>query len=551
MKIALAQINPTIGDVQGNKEKILSYIREAEKQGADLAVFPEMAMIGYPPMDLLLNKKLIRDNLNAINEIAAGTSDIAVICGYVENDKDNPPLLYNAAAFMYKGKIVSKHYKTLLPTYDVFDEMRYFSPAKKQKPVKFRDKLIGITICEDIWNDDYDTGNSPISLVIGRKYESDPVGILAGMKIDLMINISASPYVKGKNELKWNMISKIARKYSLPIIYVNQIGGNDSLIFDGHSFFVNKSGKFNIIANGFKEDLVIVDVDGKNTSFVPAENGMEDIRKALVLGIYDYFHKCGFKSALLGLSGGIDSALTAALAVQALGADKVTGITMPSVYSSKGSIDDSRRLAQNLGIRFDEIAIKEIFDLYNNVLSDIFKGLPRDVTEENLQARIRSNILMAASNKFGSLLLTTGNKSELAMGYCTLYGDMAGGLAVISDLPKNMVYELARHLNKEREIIPPDTITKAPSAELRENQKDQDTLPPYEILDRILESYIEKQMSADEIIAQGFDERTVKEVLATINRSEYKRRQAAPGLKVTSKAFGTGRRLPIAQRFVP
>jgi NAD+ synthase (glutamine-hydrolysing) len=553
MKIAIAQINPTTGDVQGNKEKILSYIREAEKQGADLAVFPEMAVIGYPPMDLLLNKKLIRDNLNAVNEIAAGTSDIAVICGYVENDKDNPPLLYNAAAFMYKGKIVSKHYKTLLPTYDVFDEMRYFSPAKKQRPVKFRDKLIGITICEDIWNDDYDTGNSLAigSLVIGRKYESDPVRILAGRNIDLMINISASPYVKGKNELKWNMISKIARKYSLPIIYVNQIGGNDSLIFDGHSFFVNKSGKFNIIANGFKEDLVIVDVDGKNTSFMPAENGIEDIRKALVLGIYDYFHKCGFKSALLGLSGGIDSALTAALAVQALGADKVTGITMPSVYSSKGSIDDSRRLAQNLGIRFEEIAIKDIFDLYNNSLVDIFKGLPRDVTEENLQARIRSNILMAASNKFGSLLLTTGNKSELAMGYCTLYGDMAGGLAVISDLPKNMVYELARHLNKEREIIPPDTITKAPSAELRENQKDQDTLPPYEILDRILESYIEKQMSADEIIAQGFDERTVKEVLATVNKSEYKRRQAAPGLKVTSKAFGTGRRLPIAQRFVP
>jgi NAD+ synthase (glutamine-hydrolysing) len=548
MKIAIAQINPTIGDIQGNKDKILSNIRNAKAIGADLVVFPEMALVGYPPMDLLLNKKLIRDNLDAVNDIAARSSDIAVICGYVEYDKDNPPLLFNAAAFMNKGKIVSKHYKTLLPTYDVFDEMRYFSPAKKQKPVKFRGKSIGITICEDIWNDDYDSGNS---LVIGRKYEVDPVEILAGKNIDLMINISASPYVKGKNELKWNMISKIASKYSLPIIYVNQIGGNDSLIFDGNSFFVNSKGSFNKFADGFKEDLVVVDIDGRNKKIVPEENGIEDIRKALVLGIGDYFHKCGFKSAVLGLSGGIDSALTAALAVQALGSDKVTGITMPSVYSSKGSIDDSRRLAQNLGIRFEEIEIKEAFDSYNILLSDIFKGLQRDVTEENLQARIRSNILMAASNKFGSLLLTTGNKSELAMGYCTLYGDMAGGLAVISDLPKNMVYELARHINSEKEIIPPDSLSKAPSAELRENQKDQDTLPPYEILDRILECYIEKQMSADEIIAQGFDGRIVKEVLAAVNRSEYKRRQAAPGLKVTSKAFGTGRRLPIAQRFVP
>ncbi|MBN2402506.1 MAG: NAD+ synthase [Spirochaetes bacterium] len=548
MKIAVAQINPTVGDIGGNKKKILSYMLEAEKQGAELVVFPEMALIGYPPMDLLLNKKLIRDNIDALNEIAGKSKDIAVVCGYVEYDNDNPPMLYNAAAFMHCGSIISKHYKTLLPTYDVFDESRYFSPAKKQEPVKLKDKLLGITICEDIWNDEYDSAGQ---LVIGRKYEVDPVAILAGRKIDLMINISASPYVKGKNELKWKMISKIAEKHSLPIIYVNQVGGNDSLIFDGNSFFVNGKGEFKAVAGGFKEDLVIIDITGSNKAINPVEDGIEDIRKALVLGIKDYFSKCGFKSAVLGLSGGIDSALTAALAVQALGEDKVTGITMPSVYSSKGSVDDSLRLARNLGIRIEELAIKDIFESYNNLFSDLFKGLQRDVTEENLQARIRSNILMAFSNKFGSLLLTTGNKSELAMGYCTLYGDMAGGLAVISDLPKTMVYELAGHINREREIIPPDTITKAPSAELRENQKDQDTLPPYEILDRILESYIEKQMSADEIIAQGFDARIVKEVLATVNRSEYKRRQAAPGLKVTSKAFGTGRRLPIAQRFVP
>ncbi len=548
MKTAIAQIDPTIGDVKGNKEKIISYIEEAKKQGAELAVFPEMAIIGYPPMDLLLNKKLIRDNLDAINDIAEGCRGIAAICGYVEYDKENPPMLLNAAAFMNNGKIVSKHYKTLLPTYDVFDEMRYFSPAKKQKPVKFKGKSIGITICEDIWNDDYDSVNS---LVIGRKYETDPVEILAGKNIDLMINISASPYVKGKNKLKWNMISKIARKHSMPVIYVNQVGGNDSLIFDGNSFFVDGKGTFNGFAEGFKEGLEVIDIDARNKRIVPKENGMEDIRRALVLGIRDYFHKCGFKSAVLGLSGGIDSALTAALAVQALGAAKVTGITMPSIYSSSGSVDDSRRLARNLGIRIEEIAIREIFDSYNILLSGIFKGLQRDVTEENLQARIRSNLLMAVSNKFGSLLLTTGNKSELAMGYCTLYGDMAGGLAVISDLPKNMVYELARHINREKEIIPPDTLTKPPSAELREDQKDQDTLPPYDMLDRILECYIEKQMSADEIISKGFDSRIVKEVLFTVNKSEYKRRQAAPGLKVTSKAFGTGRRLPIAQRFEP
>ncbi|MFH0976497.1 MAG: NAD+ synthase [Spirochaetota bacterium] len=548
MRIAIAQINPVIGDIEGNRRKILANIGEAKKLGAELVVFPEMAVIGYPPMDILLNNKLIRDNIKAINEIAAACADVAVICGYVEYNENNPTILYNAAAFINRGKIVSRHYKTLLPTYDVFDEMRYFSPSKKHEPVKFKGKLIGITICEDIWNDDYEQGNS---LVIERKYEVDPVKILADKKIDILINISASPYVKEKNDLKWKMISKTARRHKLPIIYVNQVGGNDSLVFDGHSFYINGKGEMKVIAAGFKEDIVVFDIEDNHKTIKPSENGMEDIRKALELGISDYFYKCGFKSAVLGLSGGIDSALTAVLAAEALGPDKVTGITMPSIYSSAGSVDDSKKLAQNLGIKIEEIAIKEIFDMYNNLMSNVFKGMPRDVTEENLQARIRSNILMAFSNKFGSLLLTTGNKSELAMGYCTLYGDMAGGLAVISDLPKNMVYELSRHINSGKEIIPIDSLLKPPSAELRENQKDQDTLPPYEILDRILECYIEKQLSADEIIALGFDRRTVNDILTVVNRNEYKRRQAAPGIKVTSKAFGIGRRLPIAQRFVP
>jgi NAD+ synthase (glutamine-hydrolysing) len=548
MKTAIAQINPVIGDIEENRKKIISNIKLAKTKGADLIIFPEMATVGYPPMDLLHNKKLILDNLKSLEEIAKEASGIAVVCGYVDFDYDNPPMLYNAAAFIYDGKIVSRHYKTLLPTYDVFDEMRYFSPSKVQEPVRFKGRLIGITICEDIWNDDYGDDNS---LVIGRKYEADPVEALSTKNIDILINISASPYVKGKNELKWKMISKLAEKYSFPVIYVNQVGGNDSLIFDGNSFYVSSKGKFNAAAKSFEEDLFIIDDESIVREVKPAENGIEDIRKALVLGVRDYFNKCGFKSAVIGLSGGIDSALTASIAAEALGPDKVLGVTMPSVYSSKGSIDDSIKLAQNLGIRLEEIPIKNIFDDYKLIFADLFKGLPENIAEENIQARIRSNILMAFSNKFGSLVLTTGNKSELAMGYCTLYGDMSGGLAVISDLPKKMVYELALHINSNKEIIPAETISKAPSAELRENQKDEDSLPPYEILDRILEAYIEKFLSADEIIALGYDEQIVKDVLRTVNRSEFKRRQAAPGLKVTSKAFGTGRRLPIAQRFVP
>lgn len=547
MKIALAQINPVIGDIEGNTRKIIKFIERAVSGNADLAIFPEMALTGYPAMDILFNRKLINDNLSSIEEISRHCRDIAVICGYADYDRQNPPMLYNAAAFMKEGHIASRHYKTLLPSYDVFDETRYFSSSGIQEPVNYKNRLIGITICEDIWNDAaYDSEE----LIDSRKYQKFPVRILHDKNIDLLINISASPFVKGKNKIKWNMISDIARKNKFPVIYVNQAGGNDSLIFDGKSFSMSREGVLTSMAKGFDEDMIIID-DSENKAVNIPEEDIEDIRKALVLGLRDYVHKCGFKKVVLGLSGGIDSALTAVLAVQALGPENVLGITMPSVYSSEGSIKDSVNLSENTGMRIEKIPISGIFNQYNESLSGIFTGMSRDVTEENIQARIRGTLLMAASNKFGSLPLTTGNKSELAMGYCTLYGDMAGGLAVISDLPKTMVYQLSLHINKDREIIPVESIEKAPSAELRENQKDQDSLPPYEILDEILELYIEKRESAGQIISRGYDGGTVMDVLRTVDRNEYKRRQASPGLKVTSKAFGTGRRIPMAQKYKP
>jgi NAD+ synthase (glutamine-hydrolysing) len=548
MKISIAQINPVIADIDGNFARIISRVDEARKRGAELIVFPEMSTIGYPPMDLLENKKLVDDNLRSLERIAAQSAGIAVIAGYVDYNMENPPMLYNAAAFISGGKIISRHFKTLLPTYDVFDELRYFSPGLPGGPVLYGGKTIGITICEDIWNDmDYDNKY----FIDNRVYPVDPVKKLTDEGIDLLVNISASPYAMGKNTVKWDMISGIARKNSLPIIYVNQVGGNDSLIFDGNSFFVNRSGKFTAMARGFEEDLIYIDDEDPTGGLNPVEDMLEDIRKVLTLGIRDYVSKCGFRDVVVGLSGGIDSALTATLAVQALGPEHVTGITMPSVYSSEGSVNDSIRLARNLGIRIDEIPIKDIVKAYSVTLGNIFKGLKEDVAEENIQARIRGNLLMAVSNKFGSLLLTTGNKSELAMGYCTLYGDMSGGLAVISDLPKTLVYKLSRHINRNGEIIPAESITKAPSAELRPNQKDEDSLPPYEVLDQVLERYIEKKKSAEEIIRDGFDRAMVMDILNKVNRNEYKRIQAAPGLKVTSKAFGIGRRVPIAQRFMP
>jgi len=547
MKISIAQINPVIADIEGNYGKIILCCTRAVDAGADLVVFPEMATIGYPPMDLLEQKKLINDNLDSIERIARNCGSIAVICGFVDYDRDNPPMLYNGAVFIENGEIRSRHYKTLLPAYDVFDELRYFSPGKRRVPVDFGGKKIGITVCEDIWNDlDYENVYTE-----HRHYPMDPVRDLLDQGADLIINISASPYVRGKNTAKWQMISSVARKNGVPVLYVNQVGGNDSLIFDGNSLYFGNDGRFLVRAASFEEDLVTFDDETAGAEVMVAEEEQEDIRKALVLGLRDYVRKCGFTRVVVGLSGGIDSALTAALAVEALGKENVLGITMPSRFSSSGSVDDSVDLAERLGIELKKIPIEEIFTTYRETLDGLFRGLSEDVTAENLQARIRGNLLMAASNKFGNMLLTTGNKSELAMGYCTLYGDMSGGLAVISDLPKTLVYRLAEHINRNGEIIPVATITKPPSAELRENQKDEDSLPPYPLLDGILECYIEKLMSADEIIALGYAEEVVRDVLIKVDLNEYKRRQAPPGLKVTSKAFGIGRRIPIAQRFRP
>ncbi len=513
-----------------------------------MIVFPEMSTIGYPPMDILENRKLIRDNISALQEISRHCIRIAAVVGYVDNDAENPPLLFNAAAFIAGGEIKSRHAKSLLPTYDVFDELRYFSPSGEHTPVMLGGTRIGITICEDIWND-VDCEN--VQGMDRRRYMTDPVRELAGRGIDLLINISASPYSRGKNTIKWKMISEISRRHAIPIVYVNQTGGNDSLIFDGYSFYMDDGGEFRSMAAGFAEDFTIIDTNRDNPVIIPREDDVNDIHRALVMGLRDYVRKCGFRNAVIGLSGGIDSALTAAIAAEALGPEHVTGITMPSMYSSQGSIDDSSTLADNLGIKLHTVPIIDLYAQYRNALKPLFAGLPDDVTEENIQARIRGNLLMSVSNKTGSLLLTTGNKSELATGYCTLYGDMCGGLAVISDLPKTLVYRIARHINRDREIIPASTIEKPPSAELRPNQKDEDSLPPYDILDGILELYIEKKMSSDEIIEKGFDPATVNFVLTLVNRNEYKRIQAAPGLKVTSKAFGIGRRVPIANRFRP
>jgi NAD+ synthase (glutamine-hydrolysing) len=546
MKIAMAQINPVIADISGNEMKILEYINRAENAGSELTVFPEMSTIGYPPMDLLENKKLIDDNLSSLERIASKVKTAAVV-GFVDYNESMPPMLYNSAAFIKKGKIETIQHKTLLPQYDVFDETRYFSQAEKFNIIDYCNFKIGITICEDIWNAHISEKDL---FMENRRYEIDPVTELNKTGADLIINISASPFVRGKNIAKIKMLKSIAKDNNLHIIYVNQTGGNDSLIFDGSSLAINNKGHITGAAKKFVEDILIIDTASVQEINIKTDE-IEDVKNALVLGIRDYVKKCGFKKTVLGLSGGIDSALTAALAVEALDPENVSGVTMPSIFSSNGSVEDSVLLAQNLGIKLETIPIHGLCNEYKHSLSTVFKGLADDITEENIQARVRGNLLMAISNKTGALLLTTGNKSELAMGYCTLYGDMSGGLAVISDLPKTAVYELARHINSKKEIIPQSSIDKAPSAELRENQKDEDSLPPYPVLDKILELFIEQKKSSAEIAAFGFDESLIKDILRKVNLSEYKRRQAAPGLKVTSKSFGTGRRTPIAQKFVP
>jgi NAD+ synthase (glutamine-hydrolysing) len=542
MKVALAQINTTVGDLAGNEAKILGAYWRGLEAGADLVIFPELAITGYPPRDLLLKRHFVQQNLEVLARLAAASGKAGMLVGFVgKNEQGVGREATNSTALLQNGKIVATRSKTLLPTYDVFDEDRYFQPATSNEPVQFNDRLIGLTICEDVWNDE--------EFWDERRYQANPPAKLVAAGATILFNNSASPWHLGKNDTRMKMLSQLAAKTQRPVVYCNLVGGNDELVFDGASVAFNGDGQ--LIAHGklFEEDFVLFDIDAAQPILPPSSSDEEKVYRALVLGLRDYLHKCGFKSAVLGLSGGIDSALTAVLAVEALGKENVRGISLPSQFSSPGSLEDARVLAANLGIRYDVVPIQPAFEAVRGQLAPVFTGMKEDTTEENIQARLRGVILMAMSNKFGSLLLTTGNKSEMAVGYCTLYGDMNGGLAVISDVPKMMVYRISKWINREREIIPASSITKAPSAELRPNQTDQDSLPPYEVLDAILEEYVINLKTTRDIIAMGFDEATVKRVVRLIDFSEYKRRQAAPGLKVTSKAFGVGRRIPIAQRF--
>jgi NAD+ synthase (glutamine-hydrolysing) len=541
MKIALAQINTTVGDIAGNRDRVLRLIEKAKALAADIAVFPELCLTGYPPRDLLGLHGFVESNCEALQKIAACSDRLGIVAGFVDrNTKMEGRAFYNAAAFISDGKVQSVIHKTLLPTYDVFDEDRYFQPSDSVKVVPFSGRTLGISICEDAWNSE-DFWPKPL-------YSVDPIRLQVEKGADLLINISASPFELQKPRLRYQMLSDHVRRHSTPLVYVNLVGGNDDLLFDGNSLALGKNG--NVIAQGksFSEDLLIVDPDSTADHGYQEGEQIENLFQALVMGVRDYIRKCGFQSAVLGLSGGIDSAVTACIAVEALGNGNVMGVSMPSMYSSPDSYEDARSLAHNLRMKFEVIPIEPVFRSFEESLASIFKDLPHDTTEENLQARVRGALLMALSNKFNHMVLSTGNKSEFAAGYCTLYGDMVGGLAVISDVPKTMIYRLAEYINRKNEIIPLNTLRRAPTAELRPNQTDQDTLPEYQILDGILKLRVEEQMSVDEIVAHGYERQTAEEVVRMIHINEYKRRQAALGLKVTTRAFGTGRRMPIAMR---
>jgi len=551
MRIALAQINSTVGDIDGNTSRVLDAISKAKSEGVDLVVTPELCIFGYPPKDLLLRRDLVRKNTEALQAIAAASQDIAVAVGYVQPDPSGAGRgVFNSAAVCRRGDVVATYQKVLLPTYDVFDEARYFNCGRDVRTVDMtlpnRTIRVGLSICEDLWNDEQFEGR--------KVYGDDPIErtVAAGAKI--IINLSASPFRAGIKERREALFMRQVREHRVPLVYVNQVGGNDDLIFDGASLVLDAGGNVVARAKAFDEDLLVVDIEAGSTPksrIEPYPDHVDSVHSALVLGIKDYLRKCGFRQVVVGLSGGIDSALTAALAVEAVGAGQVHGVAMPSRYSSDHSVEDARQLAANLGIRFDIVPIKELHLAFEESLRPQFAGRPPDATEENIQSRIRGNILMALSNKFNTLLLTTGNKSELAVGYCTMYGDMCGGLAVLSDVPKTLVYELARGINRQanRPLIPQRTLDKPPSAELRENQQDQDTLPPYDVLDAILEHYVERDRMVSEIVALGFDPEIVSRVADLVDRNEYKRKQIPVGLKVTSRAFGTGRRMPIAARY--
>ena len=543
MKIALGQINPTVGDFAGNAAKIIDFARNAKSRGAGLILFPELSVCGYPPRDLVERRSFVVHNREAAEHIAVETQGIAVICGMVTPAQaETGKSVMNSAALLMDGGIKFVQSKMLLPTYDVFDEMRNFAPARSQSLLPIGGKQMALTICEDAWNDKHFWDR--------RLYSFDPVEALVQAGGNFVLNISASPFWAGKREFRKQMLATIARNDHVPVAFVNQVGGFDSLLFDGSSLVFDRDG--NVVAQGksFEEDLVLFDSDSLTGDMHEQIEGEEaSIYSALVLGTRDYIRKCGFRQAIIGLSGGIDSALTAAIATEAIGKENVIGVGMPGPYSSTGSISDARELAQNLGIRFEILPIGDIFEGYRKILREVFKGRPEDATEENIQSRIRGALLMALSNKFCALVLSTGNKSELGVGYCTLYGDMAGGLAVISDVPKTMVYRLSRYVNSRTPVIPAATLDKPPSAELRAGQMDSDSLPPYDVLDAILEDYVEQAHSVEEIAREhGFDEELVRSVVRMIERNEYKRQQAAPGIKISPKAFGYGRRFPIAAK---
>jgi NAD+ synthase (glutamine-hydrolysing) len=543
VKLALGQINPTVGDFSGNAAKIIDFSRRAQSNGARLILFPELSVCGYPPRDLVERPSFLARNRESVERIAAQTQGISVICGLVTPaDSETGKSAMNSAALLQDGKVAFVQSKMLLPTYDVFDEMRNFAPAKSQNLFPFCGNRMALTICEDAWNDKLFWPK--------RLYTVDPIEALIRTGGNFVLNISASPFWIGKRELRRDMLVSIARQHKVPVAMVNQVGGNDSLLFDGSSIVLNAEGK--VIAQGlsFEEDLIFFDSKTLTGDLHEQIEGEEaSVYAALVLGTRDYMRKCGFQKSIIGLSGGIDSALTAVIAADAVGPENVIGVGMPGPYSSPGSIDDARMLAKNLGIRFELLSINQVVDAYRQTLQEVFAGRKEDVTEENIQSRARGTLLMALSNKFGAIVLSTGNKSELGVGYCTLYGDMVGGLAVISDVPKTLVYRLSHYVNSRRPAIPPATLEKPPSAELRPNQKDSDSLPPYEILDAVLEDYVEDAHSAERIAAdRGFDIEVVRRVVRLVDRAEYKRQQAAPGIKISPKAFGYGRRFPIAAK---
>ncbi|MFH0766171.1 MAG: NAD+ synthase [Calditrichota bacterium] len=544
MKIALAQINTTVGDFSGNVRKIVDYSRRARALNAELCLFPEQCLPGYPSHDLLERSRFIEDNLQALDDAAQQIRGIGVVVGFAE-PHSNPvgKGLFNSAALIDDGKVQSVHRKVLLPAYDIFDEARYFDPGEEVKPALFRNHKIGITICEDVWNDP--------DFWSKRLYRLDPGSLLKAQGASFIVNISASPFTLTKRKLRREMLQAYAKHLALPLIVVNLVGGNDDLIFDGASVAFDSTGKVWAQGSEFTEELIIVAMDAPAMALPPLKTDDDEAAlEALALGVRDYAHKCGFRQAVLGLSGGIDSALVAAVGAKALGSENIEAWLMPSRYSSPGSVTDALELVKNLGLSYRIVSIDSLLDSYLTALKPIL-GDDLGVTEENIQARIRGNLLMANSNFSGRLLLTTGNKSELATGYCTLYGDMAGGLAVLSDVPKTMVFQLAEVINREREIIPRAVIEKPPSAELRHDQKDSDSLPPYEILDPILDRHIVGGLDFDAITAEGFNPEVVDRILNLVRRNEYKRRQAPPGLKLTTKAFGFGRRMPMAQRWRP